>query len=561
MHESGFTEYLPTVMAVLLLSGPVPAYRCPIHVDPHLVNVNTLSSVASDSAILLITRMLGFQRISQSHSFSSLTTQAQEHWERGRALADSGDLEEAAVELRLAVALAPSHPEYVYTLGVILAKQGKLEEAASRFQQALKFDPENLAIRQNLAAAEWQVGKLPDAVRNLQFILKQRPNDQEASFLLGMVLENSGEYDKAAKLLAAAHDRLRLHPESVAALLHCYYEISKRAEAHDLENSLLRDSSQTQAIFLSAGVAEEAGDYQAAERMLVAVRDSYPSSTEVNYQLAVLRYRTGKYSDAEDILKRLVVEGDETSKYLNLLAWCFAKQGETQEAVKAFDRAVDLDPRKVSNYIDLATVLMDAGLLPPSLEAANKAVEVDPSSYFAYRIRGQIQMRQHDYTAAVDSYRKAAELNNANSGPFLDLAEAEAAAGQLKKSSSILEATIKKFPREAHLYYKYAVIILHHSSSDAAANQSKAATLLQTTVTLDNSISEAHYELGNIWLAQGQSAKALAELQWAAKLNPSDGNTHYALWLVLRKLGRTKQAEDELKIFSKLKAEESDKTH
>lgn len=559
MEGRGFIEYFSMVMAALSLAGPFPAYGYPTYAYPQVVNVQSLSSAASSSASLLSTRIFGSQQTTQSRSTSDSTTEAREHWERGNTLITSGDFEAAARELSLAVALAPSNAQYVSTLGIIFAKQGKIEEAADHFQQALKLDPGNLAIRQNLAAAEWQLGKLRDAGRNLQFILKQRPDDQNASFLLGMILENSGEYNKAAKLLAAAQDQLKLHPESVAALLHCYYETSKMAEAHDLENRLLEDSSQMQALLMSAGVAEDAGDYQAAERILVAVHDSYPSSTDVDYQLAVLRYRTGNFSEAEAILKGLVGKGNETSKYFNLLGWCLAKRGEIQEAVKAFDRAIDLDPQKVSNYVDLAAALMDAGLLPPSLEAANKAVETDSRSYAAYRIRGLIQMRQHDYTAAVDSYTRAAELNNASSGPLLDLAEAQAAAGQLQKAYSILEATIKKYPREAQVYYQYAVIKLHDRSSDAAANRSRAAALLQMTLTLDDSIAGAHYELGNIWLEQGQPAKALTELQRATSLNPSDDKTHYALWLVLRKLGQTQQAENELQIFRKLKSQQNGK--
>jgi tetratricopeptide (TPR) repeat protein len=281
----------------------------------------------------------------------------------------------------------------------------------------------------------------------------------------------------------------------------------------------------------------------------------------VDYQMAALRYRTGNYSEAEDMLKRLVGKGDESSKYFNLLGWCLAKREKIQEAVKAFDHAIYLDPQRDSNYVDLATVLMGAGLLPTSLEAANRAVEVDPDSYAAYRVRGQIQMRQHDYTAAVDSYRKAAELNSAGSGPLLDLAEAHAGAGQFEKACSTLEATIRKYPREAQGYYQYAVVILHQSGADAAANRSKATALLQRALTLDNSFARAHYELGEIWLEQEESAKALAELQKAAKLNPSDENTHYALWLVLRKLGRTQQAQDELRMFRELKARANDKPH
>jgi tetratricopeptide (TPR) repeat protein len=138
----------------------------------------------------------------------------------------------------------------------------------------------------------------------------------------------------------------------------------------------------------------------------------------------------------------------------------------------------------------------------------------------------------------------------------MDLAEAEAAAGEFDKASAVLEKSIKRYPRQAQFYYQYALILLYHSSSfDQMASQSKATDLLQRALALDDSVAGAHYELGNIWLNQDEPAKALAQLQRAERLNPSDENTHYALSLALRKLGRPQDAEKERQIFAKVKAE------
>jgi len=483
--------------------------------------------------------------------------QAREHSERGLTFASNGDFENAGAELRIAVALAPRNAQYLYALGAVLAQQGKLQEAINYFQQAVKLDPTNLVIRRNLAAAEWQIGDLEDAEKNLELILQHRPNDADVSFLLGMVLENRGTYAKAAKLLAAAHGQLNAHPEAVAALLHCYYETSQLVEAHSLEDTLLKDPSQTQPILMSAGVAERAGDYPSAEKMLTALHDLYPSSSEVNYQFAILRYRMDAYSEAEAILRQLISEDGE-ARYFNLLAWCLAKEDRISEAVQVFDRAINLAPGEDSNYVDLATALMRADLLAPALEAATKAIEVAPGSYNAYRVRGQIQMRQHDLNAAVESYGRAAELNNSSPEALLDLAGAQAAAGQFRKASALLQASIKKYPRVAQFYYQYAVILIYHSDLEQRQSQSQAMVLLEKTLALDHSIAGAYYELGNIYLQQNQAAKAVAELQEAEKLDPSDENTHYSLWIGLRKLGRQQEAEEELQSFRRLKGKSPD---
>lgn len=480
---------------------------------------------------------------------SSTREQARNHWQHGYMLAQQGDLAGAETELRSAVALSPDSSRYVYTLGAIVARQGNLREATGLFRWASKLAPADLQIRRDLAAAEWQTGELEHAETDLQFILRQRPQDEDASLMLGMVLENKGQYSRAIPLLLSAHGKLQQHPEALAVLLHCYYKTSRATDAHNLEKSILTAADRLHTVFLAATVAEDAGDYEFANRILMAVHNADPSSLEVNYQVALLRYRMGRYSEAAEMLNRLIAEDSRTGRYFNLLGWSLAKQQRTREAVKSFDRAIDLEPQKVSNYVDVGTVLSEAGLLPPALEAANRAVQVDPKSYDAYHLRGVVQMRQHNYVAAIESYKQAVALNNRSPAALVDLAIAEGASGQFETASLTFEEAIKKYPRYAGSYYQYALLVLHHNGSDTSANQDKATALLRKALSLDGSLAGAHYELGNISLARGQYAQALVELRKSATLAPSDRDTHYALWVVLRKLGKTQEAANELRLF------------
>jgi tetratricopeptide (TPR) repeat protein len=497
---------------------------------------------------------------SSTHSASSQAAtsgeSAQQHWERGQTLAKAGDLEDATHEFEEAARIAPNNPRYLSSLGAVLAQQQKFEEAVGYFERAHKADPANVPVLQNLAAAQWQLGKLPDAETNLRQVRRLNPGNQEATLMLGMVLENQGQYAPAEKLLQSVPDRVSVHPEARAALLHCYYETGHLSDAHRLEDEVLADAKDVQAAFLCATVAVRERDFPPAERLLAAIRDLYPEPAEVEYQLALARYGAARYADAEQILRQLIEKDGEKGQYFNLLGWCLAKEGKIAESVNAFDRSIDIDPRDVSNYVDLATVLMDAGQLPAALEAATKAVSVDANSYAAQRIAGQIQTRQHNYEAALQSYTRAAQLNRDDADAWLDLAAAQDAAGRRNDAAATLAGAIKKFPRAAQLYYRYALILLYPPDPDDHAKELKAVALLRKALSSDDSIAGAHYELGNILLREDQSSKALGELRAAEKLDPGDSNTHYALWTVLRKLGQTQEAQNELQIFQKLKSQE-----
>src|SRR5579862_133002 len=505
---------------------------------------------------------LVIQSSSPSSQSSASGESAQKHWQRGQALAKTGDLEDAAYEFQQAARIAPTNPRYLSAMGAVLAQQQKFGEAVGYFERAHKADPGNVPVIQNLAAAQWQLGKLHDAETNLRQVLRLNPGNQEATLMLGMVLENSGDYAPGAKLLASVPDRVSVHPEALAALLHCYYETSRLDEAHRLEDKVLGDAKDVQAAFLCATVAVRERDFAPAEKILAAIRDIYPNPAELQYQIALARYGAAKYTEADQILRQLIEQeepggsAEEKGQYFNLLAWCLAKEGKTSDSVKAFDRAIDIDPREESNYVDLATVLMDAGQLPAALDAANKAVSVDGNSYPAQRIAGQIQTRQHNYKAALQSYTRAAQLNRDDAEALLDLAEAQAATSQRGAAAATLDGAIKKFPRDAQLYYRYALILLYPPNPDDHDKETRAVTLLRKSLALDDSIAGAHYELGNILLRQDQSSEALKELRTAEKLDADESNTHYALWSVLRKLGQTQEAENELQVFQKLKSQE-----
>lgn len=480
---------------------------------------------------------------------------AQQHGERGREFAKQGDLESATSEFREAVHLAPQNPTYLTDLGIVLAQQQRFEEAIRYLQKAVTADSGNIALRRSLAAAQWQAGMLVPARQNLELILKAKPRDPAASLLLGMVLENSGDYAGAARLLAPVISLSQSHPESIAALLRCYYKTRQLAQAHSMENELLKDSIAAATVLRCVRVAMEAEDYLSAGNMLQALHQAYGPNPDIDYELAFLRYQTGHYPEAEAVLKNLT-EASATPKQLDLLAWCFAKQGRTSEAVKMFHQAIDLAPQQASIYADLAAVLAEDGHLSDALEAANGAVRVDPNSYAAFRAIGMIQTRQHNYTAAVDSYTRAAQLNPASSDALVDLADAQASAGLFTESSSTFEQAIRKYPRDPQPYYQYALVILHHGDPSQTRKQPLALSMLEKALLLDQSLSDAHYQLATIWLARDENLKALAQLQDAAKQDNNNKNIHYSLSLTYRKLGRAKEAESELQIFKNLEAQE-----
>ena len=483
-------------------------------------------------------------------------SKSQAHADRGMQLAESGDLKGAEAELRLAVELAPNDPRHVADLGGILVLQHRLEEAIACFEKSLKLDPSNLVIRRNLAASQWQLGDLKAAQKNLEYILSTTPGDKSTILLLGMVAENRKDYRRAAKLLESVPELVVQRPESVVALARSYYNIQQREKAQETLKSLLSHPADSNGVFLGGQVAAEAKDYEIAENLFDSIKSIYPDKATLGHNLAQAQYQANRFSESQSTLLGLIAKGYETSDIYNLLGWCYLKLNKKREAVRAFDQAIDLEPTKESNYLDLGLILTDSNLLTVALAVANKALERIPASYRAYMLKGLIESRQGDYSNAVTSYNRALELNPEAAEANRGLAKAQLKAGWDQQAMATFESGIKRFPRDALHYQEYALMLLKAADTGDAAAEARGLGLLKKALEIDGSLSESHYQLGNRALAKGQMKQALEQLAMAAKLDPQSAKVHYALARAYRRLGRQEEALKESQLHAKLKAEE-----
>jgi tetratricopeptide (TPR) repeat protein len=487
---------------------------------------------------------------------------AKEHAERGVQYAQAGDLVRAEAELRLAVELAPNDASYLTSLGGILGMQQKLDVANVYFERAVKSDPNDATARRNLAANQWRLGQFKPAQANLEWLLRTQPQDKAAMLLLGMVSENEHNYARAAKLLAGVPELVEQRPESVAALASSYYHTGQREEAHKVLEALLGRPAAPNGIFAAGGVAAQAEDYGIAEKLFESIRSSYPDPATLEYNLALIQFRTQRVAQSKKTLLQLVNTGRATGQIYNLLGWCYQKENNPIEAVRAIENAIRLAPAEESNYRDLVTILIDGKRFPAAHEVARKAVQAFPRSESAYRTKGMVEMRMDQFTDAVQSYRQAVELDPKSLDARVSLASAQWSAGLRPSAEAEFQRLLKGHPRDATVYESYGTSLLNGATDDATLG--RAAALLKKAVELDGSRAETHYQLGILELKKSTTGasrdslrEALEQLETAARLGLNESKIHYALARVYRRLGRETEAMREMHLYQQLGAVQS----
>ncbi len=483
--------------------------------------------------------------------------QAQEHADEGMRLVQGGDLKGAEAQLRRAVELDPDNSVYLGSLGAVLGMEQNLPESNVYLERALRINPQDLASRRNLASNQFQLGLLQPAKANLEKLLKAKPADSTGILLLGMVDEELKDYSNAVRLLASVPDQVREQPKSIAALARAYYHTGQEAKARETLKELLSHPGSPAGIFLGGQVADLANDYEMAERMFTAIKETYPDPAKLDYAFALVQYHANRIRESEDTLTKLLQAGHNTADIYNLLGWCLFKQGKTKEAVAALDKAIALDPAREANYLDVGMILTEARRYEGALVAAHRALEVAPDSYRAYRLKGLVENKLDRLKDAERSYAQAAELNPADEQSILGLASAQLNEGKIQEAEATFDKGIQRLPDDALLYQAYGSMLLWLQGAIEPTTEARAVSLLRTAIRLDGTQGVAHYQLGRLALRRGRTAEAVQELETAARLDPKSPRVHYVLLTAYRKLGRTNDAGKELAVYQNLKAEES----
>jgi Flp pilus assembly protein TadD len=138
----------------------------------------------------------------------------------------------------------------------------------------------------------------------------------------------------------------------------------------------------------------------------------YEPPKTVTYEEAEAAYNDRRYETAVDLFTIYVRDRDQNPwgfYMLGLSAW---KAGENEHAEESFEKALALAPKHVKSLLNLGRVLLDTNRPDEALARIEEAIEVDPGSHVAYRLKGRALDQLGDQDEAIDAYRKAVSIDD-----------------------------------------------------------------------------------------------------------------------------------------------------
>jgi len=161
---------------------------------------------------------------------------------------------------------------------------------------------------------------------------------------------------------------------------------------------------------------------------------------------------------------------------------------------------------------------------------------------------GMVLDAYEQYDSAALCYRRAHALDAKSFEWMYDLGWVEFKQGKYDEAAKTLAAALALPPddllSELPSGQRLAARLKLAESWLAAGQFAAAGKLYTEIIQEDPNSAEAHYGLGRVQAAQGDTKTAVAALETACRLFPQYGAAHYALALGYRKLGEATKAEE-----------------
>jgi tetratricopeptide (TPR) repeat protein len=409
-----------------------------------------------------------------------------------------------------------------YQAAVASFEAGRYAEAAAQLEKLMPYAPKSFEIHELLGMAYGALSQSDKAIEHLKTAVQLKPGSPEARTNLGATLLHSSHPELAGEQFIKA---LALEPNSYDA-------------NHNLGE-----------LYVQTGKIAE------AQALLERAQQINPNAYDNGFDLAMSDLLLGKLTEARAVVQQLMRQRD-TGELHNLLGQIDEREGQFVAAANDYESAAHLDPSEENMFAWGSEMLLHR-TYEPAIAIFENAVKRYPRSPRLQIGLGLALYSRGKYDEAVKALIAAADLDPTDPRCYLFLSKAY--------NSSPLQAddVVERFRRYAEMrpgnalaQYYYAISLWKGKrAGNPGVELSTVESLLRKAIALDDSLAEAHVQLGNLYADQHRYSDSIPQYERALELNPNLSDAHYRLGTDFVHVGNRESAEKEFAVYQKLRAE------
>ena len=411
---------------------------------------------------------------------------------------NSGDYAEAENDLKEGLQLQPANINLLLNYGNLLRRTKRPEESSKIYLKALDLDPANSAALESLGYLARETGDMNSAAEYFEKLSRIDPNDYVAYLALGDMRTDQREFAQAQENYEKAYKLAADNPIIIARAMNAALEGHQTANAkHWLDRASETERQNPEVMREHERYLTLTGNYQESAKLGYAVVEKLPRDPEAPVYLAYDLLFMNRYDDAMAVVRRFEPALPKDKDLPLIAGYVYAHNGDHQQAVNAFSRALERDPNMATGYMNRGYVWNDMRMASKAEQDFRKALALRPNygeahlglaySYLQLR-RPQAALREAD----------AAEKNLPESGT-LHLARAEAyrQRSMLAKAEREYERALKLQAGDEGIYLALAdaQYRLHHYQA-SADTLNKALSTSPNNAMLNAQLARAYARLG-----------------------------------------------------------------
>jgi len=337
------------------------------------------------------------------------------------------DWKTAETKLDVWLAQNPADPRGLFDGGYVADAQNRPADAESLYRRAIAADPRSF----------------------------------EAHLSLGLLLARQGKEDDARPELAIAVtlDPGVAGPAVKTRAWRALARIDRKGDpteaSDDLLEALKLSPETTADTLLAASIAEQAGEYDAAEAAYRRVLAKEPNAAEADKGLAHVLMVQKQYPDAETLLRTALQQSPDDPALTAQLATVLAAQDKA-EALPLLEKLHDDHPQDPAITNMLAAVMADAGDYAGSDRLFVALLAATPNDSSLLVAHGQNLIRLLRYPEAFAAFDRATQIDPASADGWSGLAFAASRTSQPAITLHALTMRSKYLPEIPSTYFLWA---------------------------------------------------------------------------------------------------------
>lgn len=326
--------------------------------------------------------------------------------------------------------------------------KGKALTLLDKFMEMTQAGPDYLKAKLFKARILLQEKKDEEALELVEEILEKNPRDIGTHALKGDIFTGRGDFPGA---IAEYRAVLNEEPENIPMFLklaRAHIQNGEMALAEEIFKKLIeKKPGLREARFGLSEIYKRKGKPGLAETQLKKILETHANEGRAILFLGDLALARKDLSTALEYYARLskLMPGSHLAHHKKGIVLML--QGRDGKAVKAFERALELNPDFVPPLSQRLRVMVKEKKLDMAIDRCKRQIEKRPENPGFHVLLGRLYILKKEPDLARDKFKKALELDPENKQALFNFARLEQSLGSLDKAIEKYEKILERNPK------------------------------------------------------------------------------------------------------------------